>query len=460
MKTVDIWAEPLIPSFIEVIMIIFILAIVYFIANSVKNKRQDTEPAYAYFKRAIMFKLFIGLAFCIIYTMYYGGGDTTGYFISSKALVNLLFKDPTPYFKMLFGLRDLEHKTISLYYSFDASTGWPDYWRDSQSFAVVRFTSIFALFSYKSYYISTMFTNIVTFFGAWKLFLVFSDIYPKYIKRLAFAILFVPSVAFWGSGILKDNYTLAGACWLTYNFYAIFIKKKKLFINILLAIINLTLIITLKPYIFVALFPGILLWTIFNRVKNIKNNLLRVFATPVLIIVGLIVGVSSLSLFGDSLGKYSDLDAIAHKAQITQQDLTREGAYGSNYYDIGKFDASAGGMIAKAPVSIIAGLFRPFLWEVKNPVMLISGIENFILLLVFFYVLFKVGPIKLIKIIGEEPLLFFSVSFSIIFAFSVGLASANFGALVRYRILCTMYFVPALVILYERLIELKGDNNK
>jgi hypothetical protein len=47
-------------------------------------------------------------------------------------------------------------------------------------------------------------------------------------------------------------------------------------------------------------------------------------------------------------------------------------------------------------------------------------------------------------------MLIFAFSFTIIFAFGVGLATANFGALVRYKIPMLPFFVGGLFVLMEK----------
>ena len=50
----------------------------------------------------------------------------------------------------------------------------------------------------------------------------------------------------------------------------------------------------------------------------------------------------------------------------------------------------------------------------------------------------------------KDPMLIFAFSFIIIFGFGVGLASANFGALVRYKIPLLPLFVAGLIVLFEK----------
>ena len=71
--------------------------------------------------------------------------------------------------------------------------------------------------------------------------------------------------------------------------------------------------------------------------------------------------------------------------------------------------------------------------------------------------LLRVGPIKVYNQIRKEPLLTFSIVFSVFFAFSVGLTTSNFGALVRYKIPAVPFFLSSILILYQK--QKNGDNN-
>ena len=66
--------------------------------------------------------------------------------------------------------------------------------------------------------------------------------------------------------------------------------------------------------------------------------------------------------------------------------------------------------------------------------MVISVVENIILLFFTAVLLLRLSPFKFFKEIFTDPFLVFAFIFSIFFAFGVGIASTNFGALVRYKI--------------------------
>jgi hypothetical protein len=169
-------------------------------------------------------------------------------------------------------------------------------------------------------------------------------------------------------------------------------------------------------------------------------------AIPVLLTVTLLMVMIGLQVFGSYLGEYS-LDQILQKAVKTQQDLVRE-AYGTNSYNIGEFDPTVAGILSKVPAALNLALFRPFIWDARNPVMILSGLENLFMLGFSIYILLNIRFFTLIKSLFGNPLLIFAFLFALFFAFSVGLTTANYGALVRLKIPCIPFYLSSLFILY------------
>ena len=149
------------------------------------------------------------------------------------------------------------------------------------------------------------------------------------------------------------------------------------------------------------------------------------------------------------MGVYGDVDSAVQQAKIIQQDLLRVDQYGKNNYDIGKIDNSISGLLSVAPLAIFTALFRPQFWEVGSVTMLFSAIENTLLLLFTVFLIIYNSPIKFVRIILNEPFLLYCLFFSLIFAFGVGIAGTNFGALVRYKIPLMPFFFPMLFLSYK-----------
>lgn len=428
---------------------ILIAPIVFFLiltnANSIKNKNIDANPAYEYYTRGLMAKVFGGIAITFIYIFYYGGGDTIEYWKSSRTLSQMIYHYPTVYFDIMLG-----NLSYFNFWHFD-KIGFPYYWKDPTSYAVVRYTSVFAMLTVNSIIGTVMLVAWLSYKGVWKLYLVFTEMYPRLTKELAIAILFIPSVVFWGSGVLKDTFTFGAACWFTYSFYNMAIKRRKVFQNILAIVAMTYIIISIKPYIFIALIPGCIIWLVFARLQGISNPIIRFLAAPMIFMLSVVLAAFVFSSTSGFLGAYSSVDSIVNKAVVTQQDLKRE-AYEGNSFDIGDFDPTLQGMLSKSPQAITAGLFRPFIWEANNPVMLISGLENLIIMLMFLYFFVRYNPIKFISSLFSEPMIIFSFSFAVFFSFAVGLTTSNFGSLVRYKIPAMPFFLACILIVRTKLM--------
>ncbi len=409
-----------------------------------KNIRE--KPEYAYFTKGLMVRIFGAILLGLVYFFYYKGGDTVNYFESARAYSNLLTKNDSEFWTAWLG------NPKGQYFQFDETTGYPIYsGRDSAAYFVVRLLIPIVMLGCHSYFATAILTACFTYGGMWKLYQTFLQEFPKLKKEFAIACLFIPSCVFWGSGLMKDSFTLSAVGWFTYAFYHFFIKKeRKLSFGIYL-FISAFIILAIKPYIFFALLPGCILWLSNNLVKKINHSFIRFLATPIVLTIGGLIGYLALIQMGENLGQYQ-LDNVLDKAVVTQKDMKAD-YYGGKTYDIGEFDASISGIILKAPIAIFSGIFRPGLWDVKNAVMLISSLENTYLLILTIFLLIKLKFFGFFILIRKNPMLLFCMLFSLFFAFSVGLTVANFGSLVRLRIPELPFFVAGVFMLrhlYEK----------
>jgi hypothetical protein len=300
--------------------------------------------------------------------------------------------------------------SIPNYYCFDVDIRPYYYLKDPQSYTVTRLTAIPYILTIKAFFACSIVVAWIAFGGVWRLYMVFVGEYPRLKKEMAICILFIPSVVFWGSGILKDTYTFSAVCWMTVAVYGLLIKREKIIFNVICLIVSAWILIAIKPYIFVAMLPGSFIWVVFNKIQSVENVILRLLIAPIMLMVGA-VGVGFIfSQASSSLGAYGSVDTMLEKAVVTQNDLKQE-YYGGQTFDIGEFDATIGGVLSKAPIAIYSGLFRPMPWEAGSAVMLISAIENMVILLFFIFMLFKIGPIRYLSGTLSEPMSMFCIRF-------------------------------------------------
>jgi len=423
------------------IYIFFILFLAYF-----HQKRKKKEnPVYKYYLWGLALKIMGAILFVIIYYFYYSGGDTIDYYASSLNLTRLLFESPFSWFHIEFGAVSNDNYAL-----FTSATGSPyiAFYFDYQTLTLLRIINLVIIPGLGSFLLSTIVLTWVAYSGIWKLYLVFTNYYPTLQGKLAIAILFFPSVLFWGSGIMKDTLTLSFSGWIVYCIYMIFIIKRRRFPYTVILLFMMATVLLIKPYIVIALLPGTFVWIFSEKISGIRNTAAKILIIPFIIISCAGISYLIFSSLGDYMGKFA-LDKISTTLTVTASDLKQD-YYQGHAFDIGTVSNSPTEYVKKVPAAIIAGLYRPFIWEAGNIVMLFSGMENIFLLLFTLFIFVRISPKRFFQRLFHEPLLFFAYSYSLFFSYAVGLSTSNFGALVRFKIAYLPFFVAVLFILNQR----------
>ena len=418
----------------------FLLFIIFYFARSIRDRHILLEPEYKYFLPGLSVKILGALMVAFIYNVYYSGGDTNYYFFDGRTMSRLLFKNFVWFGDLLFDGFSPDKMAY-----LDSSTGFFVYYRNAQTFFVVRVIWPFVLFGLQAMIPTALLFSVFTFGGVWRMFKVFILEFPVLEKSFALAFFFVPSVFFWGSGILKDSITFSSLGYFFYSYYFAVIKRQNVFRNTIIIFLSLYVIVSIKPYIFVGILPGSLIWVISTYTSKIKGSFIRGISYPIILIIGFFSGYFLLMVLSDELGKYS-LERVLEEAVVTNKDLKSD-YYKGNSFDIGEVKPTIESMLEKSPAAINAALFRPYITESNNVLMFISGLENLFTLLFTIYILFRVKVFGIFAYFNKHHLLTFSLIFSLFFAFSVGISTSNFGSLVRYRIPLLPYYIASLIII-------------
>jgi hypothetical protein len=382
--------------------------------------------------------IFIGL----IYHFYYGGGDTFNYFNEAR-LINSSLNDSFDSWMKLIGNASYDRNPELFPYISQMFT-----YNDLPSHTVAVITAILGLLNGTTYIPVALLFAFISYTGVWTMYRTFVNIYPKLHRPLAIAFLFIPTVIVWGSSIFKDTVCIFALGWMTYTTFRIFVNKDLSFKNFSLLVISFLLLALIKIYILLAFVPALAFWLLSTYSHRIRIASVR------FIVQFIVLGIVVLSFqffsqrFSKELNQYS-LENILKTAQNTREWISyvSQKEEGSKY-DLGEFDPSIGGMISKFPAAVNVTLYRPYLWEVRNPLMLLSALESFAFLLLTLIIFFKVGFFKTFQKIFKDPNLLFFFSFTLIFAFAIGISTGNFGTLSRYKIPCMPFFAALLLILY------------
>ncbi len=414
-----------------------ILALIYAAAFIIRPLVTD-QITRRYFFPSLTLRIIGALAVGFVYQFYYNGGDTFNYHShGSRVIWDAFVESPRVGLNLFFNNANVSggYNQISKIY----------FYSDPSSFTVIQIAAFFDLFTFSSYSGTALLFAVVSFIGSWLMFSPFYKMYPHLHKWLAIAVFFVPSVVFWGSGILKDTITYSCVGMILYSSYNFFIEKNIKVTNFLLLALSTVLLYKIKIYILITFIPAMILWVFFVNLAKIRNKVLRVFAAPMMISLSITIAVFAALKAGEDNPKYA-FDKIAQTAQITAYDIRYwTGKDAGSGYSLGELDGTFGSMIQLAPKAIIVSLFRPYLWEVKNPLMLISAIEAFVFLIMFVIVLVRSNFFILQSL--SEPSVIFCLAFSIVFAFAVGVSTFNFGTLVRYKIPMLPFFMIGIILI-------------
>ncbi|HEU5292396.1 MAG TPA: hypothetical protein VFU05_17235 [Cyclobacteriaceae bacterium] len=425
-----------------------ILMIVYACAYVLRPSITDSIIR-KYFFPALTLKIIGALAVGFVYQFYYHGGDTFNFHTHGSRIIWEAFWDsPIKWFRLLMNDQNLQG--IYPYVTRISFYG------DPASFEIVRLSALLDMFTFSSYSATAVLFAVISFIGSWMFFLVLYEQRPILHRWTAIASFFIPSVFFWGSGILKDTITLSCAAIVLYSTFYLFIKRKFSVLNVVLLFLGFYFLYKIKIYILLILLPGIIVWVFLSVLDSIRSKVAKILVSPAVFGLAGFLAVTAFVKAGEDNPKYS-LGKISETAKVTAYDIRYwTGRDAGSGYTLGELDGSFESMFRLAPDAIVVSLFRPYLWEVSNPLMLLSAIESLILLLSVVFILFK-GNIRLFSAIWK-PDTFFYLLFSLTFAFAVGVSTYNFGTLVRYKIPMLPFFVMALVLINDQLNNFKKSS--
>ncbi len=429
----------------DFILLPIYLFIVFIFAAYFRNKYYPAgHPLRRFFMLAFTLKIIGAVFLGIIYQYYYKGGDTLNYWHQTEIINSSMSDSFWTWLRLITGSAEIYDVDV---YNYTTQFYW--YGIRTPEYLMSVIGALIGLFTMTTYLPTAVIFAAISFIGIWKLYVVFTKLYPRLSKQLAYAILFIPSVIFWGSGFMKDTITLSCMGWVTHFFYLIFYENKKIVANSVFALIFLYIIYIIKSYIVMAFLPAALLWGVGLLSYKIKDTRLILFARYFLYasaIIGLVVVGGKLQT--EMFGEYN-VESIGYTAFVTRDYLFRiSNEQDGSGYTLGDFDPTLLGMLEQAPAGINVTLFRPYLWEARKPIVMISALESLIYLIFTIVVIFRNNPIRVVQRILSDETLQFCLIFTLIFAFAVGISTSNFGSLVRYKIPCLPFYTAFLIILF------------
>lgn len=425
------------------------IIILFFIVKKLKNKYYSNSPLHVFILPAFFIHVVACIFFAMIMQYYYGYGDTYGYYTGAHETWVAFIKNPKVAFELIFSNRENFSELAVSWAPYSSFTGFA-----SSSSAVVKIAGFVGLFCWGSYLPITLVFGTLSLWGTWLIYITINKYFPHLYKYTAIACLFIPSLVMWSSVLGKEPPCMFALGLCFYSFDKI-LHKKGIISHTIYFIIGAITLLAIKNYIFYTFAIAISAWGFRSFVFNIKSYLVRFIVRSIvfLCVLGFLI-----YFFGtDNNLKQNFIKGLTMGENLQQLMTSVNEAEGGSGYKLPSLNMSVGGFIKSFFLSLNVTLFRPYLWECTNPLMLMSFLESFGTFLLVLMVLFKAGIRKIIRYCSEYPVLFFMIAFTFLLGPIVGFISFNFGTLVRYKIPFLPFFISFLVII---LFDKKSDVSK
>ena len=389
-------------------------------------------------KNTTLFGLFfikLVAAYCLflVYSKYYTDRSTADifkYFDDSTWLYkNVFSKSPINYFKIILGIHTDQPY---IHYELKQTQYWfkpheTNVFNDNRT--VIRFNLIIYLISLGYYHIHTLILCFLSFIGLTGIYKTFIKLFPQKTLILILSIYFLPSVLFWGSGILKESLLLFSVGLFIYGLAELTLHKKKTLSNFIIITISFLLLTITKPYVILTLAPSVLALISYPRFKKISIIYYFILIHVFCIISALIVNYlnTNLDILGNIVYKQHDFLNVARDTHAQSTIYVEK--LSNNLYSFIHF----------SPLAFVNGFFRPTIFEINSIIYLPAVFESTLLILgVVFFLLKRNTDLNG----NQKMIVYFSLFFSVFLALLIGLATPVLGAIVRYR-------VPYLPFLYS-----------
>jgi hypothetical protein len=434
-----------------------LVPLILFLYSIAKSKKNLTQPWDSFFLAGFFIRLFSIVFFALIYQYYYKSGDTFIYYNEAvnmrqtlmsgnlQSFIEMIFFDYGNFSNQTLGLIDQDY----LYYR-------------SNNHLLISLAGMCNLFCFDSYIgIAIAFTTF-GYIGSFFLYREFCQRYPAYYKQLALVLIFFPTTFFWSSGLMKEPICIGAISFIIWGMLQLGKNHVNKWRILLIILVNASLLITLKSYIFYSFVGGLgfaLLITGFYKIPLVAHNTLVRWFVPLLFLGLISVGVYFLS---SSLSSSSAQLIIGEIANTQSAQIQASLVAGGSGYSLAELSPTPIGLFSFSMSAVVTSLFRPWIWEINKPILLLNGLESFGTLIFTLWIVFKIGISKFFSGFTKNYLpttfLFYALNMSIV----IGIISFNFGTLVRYKApMLGFYFLTFLLIFIQSKITAEpGSRNK
>lgn len=380
---------------------------------------------------AFLIKLVFGFAVGFVFSEYYtdrSKADTFKYFDDSEILFQSIHESPQDFFCMLTGINS-KRPELNQYY--DQMNYWYDtYSPFNDNRAMIRLNAACRLVSWGHYHVHVVFICFLALIGIVASMYAFSFYHPKHSTSILLLFVCIPSVVFWGSGLLKDSLTIFALGVTLYSLISISENRKPK--NIITFVACLFLLLQVRFQVFVLMIPITFAWLIAHYYRK-KSHI--VFVSTFIAFVLLVV-VAWPHLFNTNL-----IDVMALK-RVGFVNLAINEKSGS-LFSTDPLNTTFPLVLVEPIKGLWNALTRPYISLNEGITSLIAAMESVLLCLVLALMLIKCCISK-----HKEWSIFLTMLtvFSVSYLTIMGMITPISGALVRYKAFALPLLIGPLMI--------------
>jgi hypothetical protein len=291
-----------------------------------------------------------------------------------------------------------------------------------------KFIAILNLVTRGNFYFNTAIFSSMVFFGHMAFYRIFSHIYKDQKLTTLFASFCLPSLLLYTSCIHKDGIVFLSLGIISYTFYRFLSVSLQInFKHILSFILALATVFLFRNYVMVAILPAMVI-AFLCKMFPIKKRFVLIVSYSIFILVFFITSftTSFLNMPNAVVRRKSEFATlIGGKTDIKMNEL----------------QPNIQSFVSNFPQAVNHSFFRPYLWEFRQPAVLLTAIEllmyQLIILLFIFYRKKQDTTIHAFNIFG------FVLVFNMMLI--IGYTIPNLGAIVRYRSIFWIFIIAPLL---------------
>lgn len=372
----------------------------------------------------------------MIYTFYYtdtANSDIHKFYNDALVLRNVADENVNAFTKLMLGGED---NTTAIYTA--AMKNWERNFDEApinENRTIIRLNAAIMLLSFRTYFVHILFMCFISFIG-WVLLFngVFSNLQNKASALLALPVLFLPSVLFWTSGVMKEPVLILGLGLFIHGLCSPSTIRTILFIAL-----GSVLILASKFYVLACIMPATVAFFVSKRTQTFSALSTR---------YSLVYLVFLLAAFNVQhvVPRLNPMQMLANK----QEHAIKEASYfnAGSRIEIKPITGCTRSITDNVPSSVWNCIARPYLWESKNPMMLLSALENvlaWVVMLFCIFLILKQGNFS------QANTVLFLLAFSLSYFALIGISTPVLGNLVRYK----TPLVPLLLFAFVLMADLR-----